>query len=113
MNAEAPKRRRLRATFLLKSVVLVACLAVIAIGIAIGTWWAIVGALVFAGLIYVTQELGLDGLLFPNVAEWLVVRRAERSGKPVSSIWFVDRDREEVEMALEVLDDSGDNPTIR
>jgi len=113
MNDQAPKRRRLRATFLLQSVILVACLAVVAIGFAIGTWWAIVGALVIAGLIYVTQELGLGGLLFPNIAEWLVVRRAERRGKPVSSIWFVDRDREEVEMGLEVLDASGDNPTIR
>ena len=103
--------RRVRASFLLRCVILAACVAafltVLWLCATIG--W-IVGFVVFAVVLWFgVIEIGL----LPMLIELIVVRRARRSGKPVDSIWFVDTEANEQRDQEQFFDDTRDNPTIR
>ena len=103
--------RRVRATFLLRCVVLAACVglfaSVLLIGLSAG--WTMVTFPLAAILWFVGIERGL----LPVALEHMAVRRAARSGKQVSSIWFVDLDEQSRQDMQSFHDDTGDNPTIR
>jgi hypothetical protein len=103
--------RRVRATLLLRVVILVACVAlfilVLRLGATIG--WTL-ATLVFVGLFWL---VGIECGAVPLAVERLALRRAARRGGPQSSLWFVDLDlvrAREIEMHHE---DTRDNPTIR
>src|SRR5687768_256973 len=100
---------KVRATFLLQCVIVAGCLAlflgVLAIGL--GSRW-IAATLVLAAVIWL---VGIDWL--PVAIEHIVSRRATRSGKPKSSIWFVDLDRQRSRQMDDFQDDSRNNPTLR
>jgi hypothetical protein len=103
--------RRVRATFLLRCLILAGCLAlcaaVFSLGIGIG-WTA--GTVVVAAVIWV---VGIEGGLLPLAIERVVARRAARSGTPTSSIWFMDLDQQRRRQAERFQNDTRDNPTIR
>ena len=103
--------RRVRATFLLRCVILAACIALFVGVICLGasTGWTL-GTLGFAAVLWF---VGIEGGLLPLALEQVVVRRAARSGSPVSSIWFVDLDQQRVREMESFHEDTRDNPTIR
>lgn len=103
--------RRLRATFLLRCVILAWCLLLVVavLGLGMGTWWTL-GALVFGALLWL---VGIELGLLPLVLERAMVRHAARGGVRGSSIWFVDLDQEQEQQLRDFHDDSRDNPTIR
>ena len=104
-------RRRIRATFLLRCVILAACLLLfVAVINLTRSLWLTAGALAVLG---VTWFIGIEGRLLPEWIEHSLTRRAARSGKPVHSIWFVDLDAEDDRLREEFYDKSRDNPTIR
>ena len=103
--------RRVRAKCLLRCVILASCVAALVgvsyLGMEAG--WAI-SNLVFVAVLWL---VGIEGGLLPLAIEYVVVRRAARSGKPVSSIWFVDLDQQRSQAMESFHDDTSDNPTIR
>ena len=103
--------RRVRATFLLRCVILASCVALLVgvLALGMGTRWA-AGALVFAAVLWF---VGIEGSLLPLAIEHVAVRRAARSRKRGSSIWFVDLDQESARQMQSFHDDTRDNPTIR
>jgi hypothetical protein len=68
-----------------------------------------------AGLVFVVAFwfLGLEAGLLPAAIEWYLVRRARKTGKPVSDLWFVDLDQEECERLEGFHRETEDNPTMR
>lgn len=104
-------RRRVRATFLLRCVLLAACIALFAgvVFIAQGTGWVLGTLTVVACFWFV----GVEGGVLPLLLEEWAERRAARSGKPVASIWFVDLDAQAERDMKDFHDDTRDNPTIR
>ncbi|MGE0145138.1 MAG: hypothetical protein AB7T19_17775 [Planctomycetota bacterium] len=103
--------RRLRATFLLRCVLLIAAVGVFAAVLLVGqsTGWALL-ILPFTVIVWF---VGVEGGLIPLVLEHLAVRRAARTGRPVSSIWFVDQDEQEARNRQKFYDQTRDNPTVR
>ena len=102
----------LRATFLLKLVLLIFALLVFLLAL-----WAVFSAqaLLLPGLIFLAifWFVGLELDVLPLLLERWATRYAERSGRPISNLWFVDRQVERRE-AFEAFDkQSKDNPTIR
>jgi hypothetical protein len=85
--------------------------------------------IVFVGVLLVMQSIGwkIGGLIFlaafwflgleagplPEAIEWFLVRRARKTGKPVSDLWFVDLDQEERERLEGFHRETEDNPTLR
>lgn len=103
--------RRVRATFLLRCVLLAACVGLFAgvLFISQSTRWTLFTLPVLVILWFV----GIEGGLIPFALEQWAVRRAARSGRPVSSIWFVDLDEQSRQAMQQFHDDTSDNPTIR
>lgn len=103
--------RRFRATFLLRCVILVACVLPVVgvLYLGMGTTWA-VASVTFAVVLWV---VGIETDLLPWAIERVVVRRAEWSGARVSSIWFVDLDQQRANERATFHDDTRDNPTLR
>lgn len=103
--------RRVRATFLLRCVLLAACIAAFAavLFLAQSPGWTL-SMLVLAAVLWL---VGIEGGLLPLALEQLAVRRASRSGTPVSSIWFVDLDAQGPRDMQAFHDDTNDNPTLR
>ena len=103
--------RRVRATFLLRCVILVGSVAVFlgVLFLGLGSGWTIV-TLMCVATIWV---VGIEGDLLPLAIEHVVTRRAARGGKPMSSIWFVDLDRQRSRQTEGFHDDTRGNPTIR
>jgi hypothetical protein len=103
--------RRLRATFLLRCVILAWCVLLVAavLALGMGTQWTL-GALVFGVLLWL---VGIECGLLPLVIERAMVRHAARGGTRGSSIWFVDLDQEKARQLQDFHDESRDNPTIR
>jgi hypothetical protein len=102
---------KVRATFLLQCVILAGCVALVfgVLAIGLGAGWT-AATLVLATAIWL---VGIEGQLLPAAIEYMVVRRAERGGKPKSSIWFVDLDQERSRKMDSFHDDSRNNPTLR
>jgi hypothetical protein len=102
---------RLRPTFLLRCVVLAGCVALVlgVLAIGLGTGWT-AATLVLTAAIWL---VGIEGELLPMAIEHIVIRRARRSGKSTSSIWFVDLDQERSRQMDGFHDDSRNNPTLR
>jgi len=103
--------RKVRATFLLRCVILAGCVAAFLgmLFLGMGVGWT-VGTLAFAALMWV---VGIEVGLLPLAIEYVVVRRRARSGESVSSIWFVNLDRQRQLDAKRFDHDTRDNPTIR
>jgi hypothetical protein len=103
--------RRVRATFLLRCVLLAASVGVFAAVVfatqSIG-WTVATTAVVVA-----VWVVGIECDLLPIALEHFAVRRASRTGRPVSLLWFVDLD-EKGRLARQAFhDETRDNPTIR
>jgi len=84
------KHRRVRPTFLLRCVILAACVGLFAAVVYVtrSLWWT-AGALTLLSLVWF---IGIEyGLLLGWIEHWLS-RRAVQSEKPVDSLWFVDLD---------------------
>lgn len=103
--------RRVRATFLLRCVILAGSVALVAcvVSLAQGSGWSL-GTL---GLLAVLWFVGIEVGVVPLALEQVAVRRAARSGAPVSSIWFVDLDEQRRRDLEHFHDSASDNPTIR
>ena len=114
-------RRRVRATFLLRCVILGVSLAIFAgvvvlVGALGGTLdWRFV--LIFLALYWF---VGIDGSLvlmntgvLPWAIERIAVRRAERTGRPLSTLWFVDIEQQRRRELERFHEETRDNPTIR
>lgn len=108
-------RRRIRATFLLRCVILLFCVAVFAGALFAVTVvkWPIGWGLAVLSALVVFWFVGLEGGLLPYLIERAAVRRAEKSGRPVSSPWFVDADQERRDEFERFSRATRDNPTIR
>jgi hypothetical protein len=103
--------RRVRASFLLRCVLLA---AKVAVGLAIValSWWLGL-RLVAIGLVLavlVVDEFALSG---GSLLERLVTRRARRSARPVRSVWFVDLDDQDDRERADFQRLTEDNPTLR
>lgn len=103
--------RRLRATFLLRCVTLISSVALFVgvVYLGLGAGWMVGTSVVIALAWLVGIEAG--ALLW--AIEWVLVKRAGRSGSPVTSIWFVDVDRNRARDMARFHDASRDNPTVR
>ena len=103
--------RRVRASFLLRCVLLASCVALFACACYLGqgTGWT-PGTLVFVVVLWV---VGIEGGLLPLALEQMAVKRASKSGRPVSSIWFVDQDEQSRQRMQQLHDDTSNNPTLR
>lgn len=106
-----PVPRRLRASFLLRCVILAVSVVLLAGAtwgaLALGLGWLALPAagVLWFGVVRTTLlEEGIEGLL---------VRRALRRGRPVRSLWFVDLDDERDRARAGFLDETRDNPTVR
>jgi threonine/homoserine efflux transporter RhtA len=79
--------RRVRATFLLRCVILAACVGLVVVvpelGMAVG--WT-VGTLVFMAIFWF---VGIESSVLPLAIERIAVHRAPRRRKRIASIWFV------------------------
>ncbi len=100
--------RRFRATLLLQSVILAACMAlltgVLTLGVSIG--WTIGVVVLFPVAWIVVIEL------MPILIEHSAVRRAEESGGRFSSLWFVDMGSERSHDHARLREDTKNNPTL-
>ncbi len=103
--------RRLRATFRLRCVLAAFCIALPACVLILGqsTGWTL-GTLALAAILWF---VGIEAGLLPLALEYVAVRRAAQSGRPVSSTWFVDLDEQQRKGMQAFHDDTSDNPTIR
>jgi uncharacterized membrane protein len=103
--------RRLRASFLLRCVILG---AIVSFGVGIvllaqSTGWTLGTVIVVAAFWY----LELEWDLFSSLIERWLTRRARRADAPVASIWFVDLDAQSDRELARFHDDTSDNPTLR
>lgn len=103
--------RHLRATFLLRLVVMFGGAALIVAVVLLGasTGWIATAAVVAAAVWFLGLELDL--FLVPLVR--LARRRATARGGPVESVWFVDVDEQRRRARARLEDETRDNPTIR
>ncbi len=103
--------RKIRATFLLRCVVLAASVCLF-----VASFWLLqsiglrIGTVVF---LIVFWFFGIEAELLPTFLAWLLCRMASREQGPVDSLWFVDPDREKQEEMDEHTRGSSNNPTIR
>ena len=105
------KRRRVRATFLLRCVILAACVALFAVAAYLTrSLWFVAATLIVLSLIWF---IGIEGGLLPEMIEHWLARRAAQSEKAVDSIWFVDLDAQDDKLRESFHDESSNNPTIR
>jgi hypothetical protein len=85
--------KRVRATFLLKLVVLAASVGVFVFAFLLATSRPIqLGTIVFLSAFWL---IGIEGELLPRLIERLAIRRAARTVGPVDSVWFIDVEAEE------------------
>lgn len=105
------KHRRIRPTFLLRCIVLAACVVLFAalLYVTRSLWW-ITGTLTLLSLVWF---IGIEGGLLLEWIEHLLSGRAAQSEKPVDSLWFVDLDAQADRLREEFYKKSRDNPTIR
>ena len=103
--------RRLRATFLLRLVVMFGSVALLVAVVLLGasTGWTTTAVVVAAAVWFLGIELGL--LVVP--LERLARRSATMRGGPVESVWFVDVDEQRRRARARFEDETRDNPTIR
>lgn len=103
--------KKIRATFLLRCVVLVA-----SVGLFVASFWLLpsiglrLGTAVF---LLVFWFVGIEADLLPIFLERLLCRRASREQGPVDSLWFVDPDQDQQEEQDAYTRGSSNNPTIR
>lgn len=78
---------------------------------------ALAGILAGWSAALIVPVLGALGLLefffLPELLEHFAVRRAGASGRPVDSIWFVDRDKIAAQERERFERQTEDNPTLR
>jgi hypothetical protein len=100
--------RRVRASFLLRCVILAASVAVFAgvVLLARSTGWSVGTGILVAIVWFVGIEFGA----LPFAIERAAARRAASSGRPVTSIWFVDLDEQRRRELQAFHDDTEDNP---
>lgn len=103
--------RRLRATFLLRLVILLGSIALVASTVLVGLTLGWTVAAGIAGIL--GWFLGVEGGLLPILFEHLATRSADARGQRGSSLWFVDEDHERRRRMQDHFDDTQDNPTIR
>lgn len=103
--------RHLRATFLLRLVVMFGCVALLVAVVLLGasTGWTTT-AVVIAAAVWV---LGIELGLFVVPLERLARRSATARGGPVESVWFVDVDEQRRRARARFEEETRDNPTIR
>jgi hypothetical protein len=103
--------RRVRASFLLRCVILAFSVAIFAgivlVGNSIG--WTL-GFLVFLVLFWFVC---IEGDLLPILIEHLLMRHARTSADPVESIWVVDVDRKAKRERDDSYERTRKNPTVR
>ena len=103
--------KRIRATFLLRCVVLLASLCIF-----VAAFWLLqpIGLRIGTGVFLILfWMLGIEGDLLPIFLEWLLCRRVAREKGRVDRLWFVDLDQEKQEELDEYTRGSSNNPTIR
>ncbi len=104
-------KKRIRATFLLRCVVLAASLAIFML-----SFWLLqsmglrIGTVIFLILFWL---IGIEEGLLPAFLEWLLCRRVARHKGGADRLWFVDLDVEKQEELDAHNRGSSDNPTIR
>jgi hypothetical protein len=105
------RRRRVRATFLLRCVTLAVSfgLFLLVFGILSSPVLSVSTFLILCAVWF----LGIECDLLPTVLEGLLLRRAGRAGGSMTSIWFVDRDALARRQGQSTTSSSSDNPTIR
>lgn len=103
--------RRIRATFLLRLVVCLACIALVVGCVLLGasTGWTATAGVIAVAIWLLGVEAGL--LVLP--LEWRARRSASQHDGPVASVWFVDVDAERRRAHARFEDATRDNPTIR
>jgi hypothetical protein len=103
-------RRRVRASLLLRIVILGACLALFALAVfAAASGPAKLAILVFlAGFWLLAIELDL----LPTLIEHVVVQRASRRERAPRSRWFVDVEAEDRRRTEELREGARDNPAL-
>lgn len=104
-------RRRVRATFLLRFVILLACVAiVVALYLIAEGVVGVIGALVVLIPFWIVAiEFGV----LPWLIERAIVRRAEESGALPSSPWIVEVGQSQSDELRRFGEATRDNPTIR
>lgn len=103
--------RHLRATLLLRLVVMLGCAALVVAVVLLGasTGWTATAAAVAVAVWF----LGVEAGLFVVPLERLARRSATARGGPVESVWFVDVDEQRRRARERFEEDTRDNPTIR
>ena len=103
--------RRVRASFLLRLVVLLcsAALFYAAVWLIDSVGWTVAAV----SFIVAFWFIGLEGGVLPFLIERSAVERARASDAPVKSIWFVDVDEKDRRVREQAAEDSADNPTVR
>ncbi|MFY9341077.1 MAG: hypothetical protein WAT39_01215 [Planctomycetota bacterium] len=103
--------RRLRATLLLRGVLLACCVVLLAAVLLLGlsTGWTL-GSLALAATVWL---LGIEAGVLPLAIEYFAGRRAATNSRSASSIWFVDLAEQERQELRTFHDDTSDNPTVR
>lgn len=103
-------RRRVRASFLLRCVILAACLTIgVAAGFIVG--WSTLYVLLTVPILGTICRLSFEYL--PGLLEFVAVRRAAAAGQPVDSIWFVDLEKIAEQENEHFRRQTEDNPTLR
>jgi hypothetical protein len=103
--------RRVRASFLLRCVILAFSVVIFAAIALVGNsnGWTL-GFLAFLVLFWFVC---VQGGFLPILIEHLLMRHARISGDPIESIWFVDLDRQAKRTRDDSYERTRKNPTIR
>lgn len=103
--------RRVRASFLLRCVILAGTVGVLVLLFGFGNsiGWSLWFVVFLAAFWLLAIEIGLLPLLIENI----LTRRAGASDAPVKSIWFVDLDLENKRKRVDFEQETRKNPTVR
>ncbi len=104
-------RRRVRATFLLRCAILLACIAMTAIPVLLGVATGWTATAVLAAI--VIWLVGIETDLLPGLLVFLAERRAAGAAAPASSLWFTDVGEERRRRLARFHAETEDNPTLR
>lgn len=105
------RARRLRATYLLRSVIFAACVGVFLLVLQLTAW---IGLTVAAFLfLLIAWVVGIEMSVLPWLIERMVTKRMGPQDEPVNSIWFIDVRAERIKGIDRLTNASKDNPTIR
>ena len=104
------RKRRLRATLLLKTIIALVSVALFVgvVSLASGT-----ASLLAVGAILVLWFIGIEAELLPMAIEALGTERAERGSGRVSSLWFIDVEAESRQELEALRDGVSNNPSLR